>query len=104
MGYLIRMEGSDAAGPRIRLGGLDRWIIAPLLPFIMKDLNLNYQDAGNIIGVLGLAWGFFAVVMGGLSDKVGRRKVLIPAIIGFSLLSGLSGMATGLVSLLIIRG
>jgi len=86
------------------LVGLDRWIIAPLLPFIMKDLNLNYQDAGNIIGILGLAWGFFAVVMGGLSDKVGRRKVLIPAIIGFSLLSGLSGMATGLVSLLIIRG
>jgi predicted MFS family arabinose efflux permease len=85
------------------LVGLDRWIIAPLLPSIMKDLNLNPQDAGNIIGILGLSWGFFAAIMGGLSDKIGRRKVLIPAIIGFSLLSGLSGMATGLVSLLAIR-
>jgi predicted MFS family arabinose efflux permease len=85
------------------LVGLDRWIIAPLLPNIMKDLNLNPQDAGNIIGILGLSWGFFAAIMGGLSDKIGRRKVLIPAIIGFSLLSGLSGMATGLVSLLAIR-
>jgi hypothetical protein len=26
------------------LVGLDRWIIAPLFPFMMKDLNLNYQD------------------------------------------------------------
>jgi len=85
------------------LVGLDRWIIAPLLPEIMRDLNLNAQDAGTIIGALGLSWGIFAIIMGGLSDKIGRRKVLIPAIIGFSLLSGLSGMATGLLSLVAIR-
>ncbi len=85
------------------LVGLDRWIIAPLLPEIMRDLQLNAQDAGTIIGALGLSWGIFAIIMGGLSDKIGRRKVLIPAIIGFSLLSGLSGMATGLLSLVMIR-
>ncbi len=85
------------------LVGLDRWIIAPLLPSIMKDLNLNQQDAGTIIGALGLSWGFFAFIMGGVSDKFGRRKVLLPALIGFSLLSGLSGLSTGLVSLIFIR-
>jgi MFS family permease len=41
--------------------------------------------------------------MGGLSDRLGRRKVLVPAILIFSLLSWLSGVATGLVSLLLIR-
>ncbi len=30
------------------LVGLDRWIISPLLPAIVKDLNLNYQDAGYL--------------------------------------------------------
>jgi predicted MFS family arabinose efflux permease len=85
------------------LVGLDRWIIAPLFPAMMKDLQLNYQDLGNIVGALGLAWGLFAVVGGGLSDRVGRRRVLIPALIGFSLLSGFSGMASGLVSLIVIR-
>jgi predicted MFS family arabinose efflux permease len=85
------------------LVGLDRWIIAPMLPNILKDLNLNAQDAGNIIGALGLSWGLFAIIMGGVSDKIGLRKVLIPSILGFSLLSGLSGMATGLTSLILIR-
>jgi len=41
--------------------------------------------------------------MGFLSDRVGRRKVLIPAVIVFSLMSAFSGMAGGLVGLLVIR-
>lgn len=85
------------------LVGLDRWIIAPLFPFMMKDLNLGYQELGNIAGVLGLAWGFFAIVMGGFSDKIGHRKVLIPALVLFSVLSGISGFATGALSLIVIR-
>jgi predicted MFS family arabinose efflux permease len=85
------------------LVGLDRWLIAPLFPSIMRDLHLTAQDVGNCIGILGLSWGVFAALMGGISDKVGRRKVLIPAILAFSLLSGFSGVAGGLASLLAIR-
>jgi predicted MFS family arabinose efflux permease len=83
--------------------GLDRWILPPLFPTIMKDLNLNYQDLGNLVGILGVSWGVSAIVIGNLSDRLGRRKVLVPAVIAFSLLSALSGMASGLMSLLIIR-
>ncbi|SAK80713.1 MFS transporter [Caballeronia ptereochthonis] len=85
------------------LVGLDRWLIAPLFPSIMKDLHLTAQDVGNCIGILGLSWGIFAALMGGISDRIGRRKVLIPAIIAFSLLSGFSGVAGGLASLLAVR-
>jgi predicted MFS family arabinose efflux permease len=85
------------------LVGLDRWIIAPLFPFIMKDLHLTYQDLGNLIGILGICWGLFAVLMGGVSDRVGRRKVLIPAILCFSILSGLSGVVSGLAGLILVR-
>ncbi|WP_321795155.1 MFS transporter [Caballeronia sp. J97] len=85
------------------LVGLDRWLIAPLFPAIMKDLHLTAQDVGNCIGILGLSWGVFAALMGGISDKIGRRKVLVPAIIAFSLLSGFSGVAGGLASLLAVR-
>lgn len=85
------------------LVGLDRWLIAPLFPSIMKDLHLTAQDVGNCIGILGLSWGVFAALMGGISDKFGRRKVLIPAIVAFSLLSGFSGVAGGLASLMAVR-
>ncbi len=41
--------------------------------------------------------------MGRLSDRIGRRKVLIPAVLLFSLLAGLSGLANGVAALLLIR-
>jgi predicted MFS family arabinose efflux permease len=83
--------------------GLDRMVLAPLFPSMMKDLRLNYQDLGNIVGILGVFWGLSAFLMGGLSDRLGRKRVLVPCIIAFSLLSWLSGVATGLLSLLVIR-
>lgn len=85
------------------LVGLDRFILPPLFPSIQKDLGLNYQDLGNLVGALGVAWGVSAVVIGGLSDRLGRRRVLVPAVVLFSLLSVFSGMVTGLISLLAMR-
>src|SRR5262245_51886158 len=96
------------------LVGLDRWIIAPLFPCMVATdtaagcgapgLGLSYQAIGNLVGVLGIVWGVFAAITGRISDTIGHRKILIPAIFLFSLMSGLSGMATGLASLVAIRG
>jgi MFS family permease len=85
------------------LVGLDRWILTPLFPAMMADLKLSYSDLGNIVGALAIAWGVSAIVIGRLSDRVGRRKVLIPALIGFSLMSGLTAMVGGLGALLAVR-
>ncbi|NKX52917.1 MFS transporter, partial [Arthrobacter deserti] len=103
--YDVRYERRTVALLSLGFGlvGLDRWIISPLFPSMMKDLGLNYQDLGNIIGALGLAWGASALVMGGLSDRLGRRKVLVGSIIMFSACSLLTGLAGGLMSLIMIR-
>ncbi|HEX4266266.1 MAG TPA: MFS transporter [Steroidobacteraceae bacterium] len=85
------------------LVGLDRWVISALFPAMARDLNLNYQELGVLVGSLGIAWGLFSIIGGGLGDRFGRRRVLVPAIVGFSLLSGVSGLAAGLTSLLAIR-
>lgn len=85
------------------LVGLDRWIIAPLLPSIMRDLSLSYQDVGLIFGALGVTWGIFAIFAGRLSDKIGHRKILIISLVIFSFASGFSGAAMGLTSLILIR-
>ncbi|WP_200943027.1 MFS transporter [Altererythrobacter sp. Root672] len=85
------------------LVGLDRFILPVLFPAFMDELGLTYQDLGNLVGILAVFWGISAFAMGFLSDRVGRRKVLIPAVIVFSLMSTFSGMVGGLVSLLLIR-
>ena len=85
------------------LVGIDRFILPYLFKPMMQDLNLNYQDLGNLVGALAIAWGASAFLTGLLSDHLGRRSVLVPSVIIFSILSALSGMATGLVSLLLIR-
>lgn len=85
------------------LVGLDRFILPVLFPAFMEELNLTYEDLGNLVGILAVFWGLSAFAMGFLSDRIGRRKVLIPAVVTFSLMSAFSGLAGGLVSLLIIR-
>lgn len=86
------------------LVGLDRWIIAPLAPAIIEDLQLAPADINLLIAVLGVTWGVAALLMGNLSDRFGRRKVLLPAILVFSLASGLSGLVNGLLAFALIRG
>lgn len=85
------------------LVGLDRWIISPLWPEIYPELGLEPSAIGTLAGVLGVVWGIFAIFSGRLSDTIGHRKVLIPAIILFSILSGVTGMAQGLVMLVLVR-
>lgn len=86
------------------LVGLDRWIIAPLAPAMLADLGMSAQDVNNLIAVLGVTWGISAVLMGGLSDRFGRRRIMIPAIVAFSLMSCFSGAATGFAALFAVRG
>ena len=85
------------------LVGIDRFMIMPLFPVIMKDLMLDYQDLGHITGSLAVAWGVSALFTGNLSDRFGHRKVIVPAMLVFSLLAGVSGLAGGVASLMLIR-
>ena len=85
------------------LVGLDRFMILPMFPTLMKELHLSYQDLGYITGILSVAWGVSGFFMGRLSDRIGQRRVVVGAILAFSLLVGVSGLATGLLSLLAIR-
>ena len=68
-----------------------------------KDLGLTPADGGAMAGYLGMAWGVSAFVMGYLADKVGRRAVLAPAILVFSLMSAFSGMAGTVMGLVLVR-
>jgi predicted MFS family arabinose efflux permease len=85
------------------LVGIDRFLISSMYPVIARDLHLSYSDIGVITGALAIAWGISALFMGNLSDRIGRRRVLVISLIVFSLLIGASGLATGLLTLIAVR-
>jgi MFS family permease len=89
------------------LVGLDRFVLPIILQSpnstMAKDLGLTPQDGGTLAGYLGMAWGISAFVMGYLADKVGRRAVLVPSILVFSLMSAFSGLAGSVMALIIVR-
>jgi predicted MFS family arabinose efflux permease len=85
------------------LVGIDRYLISTMYPIIAKDLHLGYGDIGTITGALAIAWSIAALVMGNLSDHIGRRRVLVGALLVFALLIGASGLATGLLGLVVVR-
>ena len=85
------------------LVGLDRFMILPMFPAIMKDLHLGYQDLGEITGALAITWGIASLFAGRLSDRFGERRLVLVGIVSFSVLVGLSGLANGLLTLVLVR-
>lgn len=85
------------------LVGIDRFLISTMFPVIAQELHLGYGDIGTITGALAIAWGIAAFVMGNVSDRIGRRTVLVGSLILFSVLIGASGLAEGLWSLVLVR-
>ena len=89
------------------LVGLDRFVLPIILQSpnstMAADLGLTPQHGGALAGYLGMAWGISAFVMGYMADRVGRRAVLVPAILVFSLMSAASGMVGSLMGLIFVR-
>ena len=72
----------------------DRQAASNLMPFIQPELNLDNTQVGMIGSALAVTWALSAYFVGLLSDKTGKRKlVLIVCVIGFSLCSFVSGLA-----------
>jgi MFS family permease len=85
------------------LVGLDRWILSSLWPTMIAELGFEPGAVGQLAGLTGIMWGVFAIFSGRLADKIGHRKILITAIVMFSLMGGFTGMIQTMVMLIVIR-
>lgn len=82
---------------------LDRMSVLYLAPFIAPDLKLTNADVGLLASSLAVAWAVSSLIFGAVSDRFGRRPVLVPAVFAFSLLSWLSGIARSFGQLFSVR-
>lgn len=83
---------------------LDRLAVVYLFPVIIPEFKLSNAQAGLITSILAFTWGVSSWGMGYLSDRIGRKKVLVPSAIFFSLMSWFTGLTRSFGSLLAVRG
>jgi predicted MFS family arabinose efflux permease len=84
--------------------GLERMVIAFVMPGIQQEFNLSYTQVGAIVSVFGFTWAIGSWLMGSISDYVGRRVVLVTLMIFGGVCSWLTGIAGSFIMLVLVRG
>lgn len=82
---------------------IDRVCISKSADLMMTDLKLSKEQMGYAFAAFGWAYALFEIPGGWLGDKIGPRKVLMRVVLMWSLFTALTGLAWGLVSLVIFR-
>jgi MFS transporter, YNFM family, putative membrane transport protein len=69
-----------------------RWLFGPLIPSLMQTFSTD-RTALGVVGSASL-WGymFMPVLAGSISDRFGRKQVILFGIFGFSVLTMISGL------------
>lgn len=82
---------------------LDRINISVAGSSIMQDLNLSPAQWGWVQSAFILSYGLMQIPMGALGDRFGHRNILAAIVLWWSAFTAFTGMAGGLMSLLVIR-
>lgn len=82
---------------------IDRTAISLALVHIGQDLNLNATQLGLAISAFFVGYALMQIPGGLLADKFGSKRLIITAVIVWSVFTALSGLAWSLASLIIIR-
>jgi D-galactonate transporter len=82
---------------------LDRVALSIVLPLVEADLHLNAEQFGIIFGAFFLGYAIFNFLGGIAADRFGSLWVLGAAVALWSIFCGLTAVATGFWSMLILR-
>ena len=78
-------------------------IIAPILPLIGEELGIADAALGTLISAYSLMVGMFAILSGPVSDRVGRRRILILGCLTMTAALILHAFVVGYYSFLLVR-
>lgn len=71
-------------------------IVIPILPFYIEDMGAGGMELGWLIASYAVMKLIFGPIWGGLSDRVGRKPILIIGILGYAITMIWFGLATEL--------
>lgn len=78
-------------------------IVIPILPFLVQNLGGNAVSLGLFMSAYSIMQFFFAPFWGRLSDRIGRRPVLLIGLSGYGLTFFLLGLSHNLWLLIAVR-
>jgi sugar phosphate permease len=82
---------------------LDRICMAQAITPIREELGLTKSEMGYVMMAFILSYGVFAMPVGRWGDRAGPRSVLALIVLAWSAFTALTAVATGLLSLLLVR-
>ncbi len=68
-------------------------IIIPILPFYVESLGASGQDLGILMAIFSFAQFIFAPIWGSLSDRYGRKPIIMIGVLGNALTQVLFGLS-----------
>src|SRR6478752_5563266 len=78
-------------------------IVIPVLPLYAEHFGATALQIGWLVGIFSLAQFFFSPIWGRISDRVGRKPVLLVGLIGTVVGYLLMGSAKTVTALLVAR-
>ncbi|MBI5769068.1 MAG: MFS transporter [Verrucomicrobia bacterium] len=81
----------------------DRAAISSVLPALQTDLRLTDEQLGLVGSLFLWSYALVSPVAGSLADRCSRRRIALVSLLLWSLVTALTGLADGLVSLLVLR-
>jgi MFS family permease len=82
---------------------MDRLCISVAAPEMQKDLNLNSEQWGWVLGAFALTYCLFEIPVGAWGDKFGQKKVLTRIVFCWSVFTSLTGFVRRFSLLVAVR-
>ncbi|MFE2511945.1 MFS transporter [Streptomyces naganishii] len=82
---------------------IDRVMIAIALPLIGKEFGLTRTEQGLVVSAFAIAYMLVQFPAGVLADRIGSRPLLVVSLAAWSVFTAATGLAPGLLVLLLLR-
>jgi ACS family glucarate transporter-like MFS transporter len=97
------MQLMALAGGANLLGYLDRVSISIVAPSLQRELGFSTTDLGLVFGAFSLSYALFQIPWGILADRSEVRSLVVGVVLLWSLFTGLTAIASGLILFIAIR-
>ena len=82
---------------------VDRMVMASAIPFIAREFQLSALQMGTVMSAFFVGYAVMQLPGGLLADRFGPRRIIVMALLSWSIFTACTGFATSLASLLLIR-